>query len=87
MAHTVESLLLGDLVSCKLSEIPWQGSGQNDEKYFFDNPLVCMIFRAGELSIVEYGQNEILGYARTEHMSPHLLSIQVRAGGADYEDG
>ncbi|CAD7963993.1 unnamed protein product [Amoebophrya sp. A25] len=78
VAHTVESLLLGDLLSCKLSEIPWQGSGQ-DEKYFFDNPLVCMIFRAGELSIIEYGQNEILGYARTEHMSPHLISIQVRA--------
>ncbi|CAD7965624.1 unnamed protein product [Amoebophrya sp. A120] len=83
VAHTPESLLLGDLITCKLSEIPWQWSGnmstggKSDEKYFFDNPQVCMIFKAGELSIVEYGQNEVLGYARTEHVSPHLISIQV----------
>lgn len=76
MANTPESLLLGDLITCKLSEIPWAAS-DGKEKFFFDNPLVCMIFKAGELSIVEYGQNEVLGYARTEHMSPHLISIQV----------
>lgn len=92
VAHTPESLLLGDLVTCKLSEIPWQynvtqstaGGGAPkigaDEKYFFDNASVAMIFKAGELSIVEYGQNEVLGYARTEHVSPHLISIQVNCG-------
>ena len=36
VAHTTESLLLGDLETCKLSEIPWMGSGQ--EKFHFDNP-------------------------------------------------
>ena len=36
-----------------------------------------MIFNAGELSLVEYGVNEILGSVRTEHMSPHLLSVRI----------
>lgn len=112
VAHTSESLLLGDLVSCKLSEIPWNhgnnnaignGMGMNNtfggmggtmggqnnaeevkEKFFFDNALVCMIFRAGELSIVEYGMNEVLGCARTEYMSPNLVSIIVGSQSLNY---
>ena len=32
-----------------------------------------MIFNAGELSLVEYGENEILGSVRTEFMNPHLI--------------
>ena len=36
-----------------------------------------MIFNAGELSLVEYGVNEVLGSVRTEHMSPHLLSVRI----------
>ena len=32
VAHTPESLLLGDLISCKLSEIPWQDSGLPEEQ-------------------------------------------------------
>merc|ERR1719446_584209 len=36
-----------------------------------------MIFKAGELSLVEYGSNEVLGCCRTEHMSPHLISVRV----------
>lgn len=66
---------MGDLESCKLSEVPWAGSGQ--EKYHFDNPQVCMIFNSGELTLVEYGRNEILGSCRTEHMSPHLISVRL----------
>ncbi len=38
---------------------------------------VCMIFNAGELSLVEYGQNEILGSVRTEFMNPHLISVRL----------
>lgn len=34
---------------------------------------VCMIFNAGELSLVEYGNNEVLGSVRTEFMNPHLI--------------
>nr|XP_025046158.1 intraflagellar transport protein 172 homolog [Pelodiscus sinensis] len=76
VAHTSDTLLLGDLNSNKLSEVAWQGSGGN-EKFFFDNENVCMIFNAGELTLVEYGNNEILGSVRTEFMNPHLISVRI----------
>ncbi|KAK3595246.1 hypothetical protein CHS0354_010853 [Potamilus streckersoni] len=76
VAHTSDTLLLGDLSSNKLSEVPWQGSGGN-EKYYFDNENVCMIFNAGELSLLEYGSNEVLGCVRTEFMNPHLISVRL----------
>ncbi|KAI8928779.1 hypothetical protein BC831DRAFT_447367 [Entophlyctis helioformis] len=75
IANTPETLLMGDLASCKLSEIPWTGSG--NERFYFENPHVCMVFNAGELSLVEYGVNEILGSCRTEHMNPHLISVRL----------
>ncbi|XP_071116630.1 intraflagellar transport protein 172 homolog isoform X1 [Haliotis cracherodii] len=76
VAHTSDTILLGDLTSGKLSEIPWQSSGGN-EKYYFDNESVCMIFNAGELSLIEYGANEVLGCVRTEFMNPHLISVRL----------
>ncbi|KAF7654055.1 hypothetical protein LDENG_00075250, partial [Lucifuga dentata] len=76
MARTSETLLLGDLLKNKLSEVPWSGSGGN-EKFFFENETVCMIFNAGELSLVEYNNNEILGSVRTEFMNPHLISVRL----------
>uniref|UniRef100_A0A8D0GGL2 Intraflagellar transport 172 n=1 Tax=Sphenodon punctatus TaxID=8508 RepID=A0A8D0GGL2_SPHPU len=57
-------------------QVPWQGSGGN-EKFFFENENVCMIFNAGELTLVEYGSNEILGSVRTEFMNPHLISVRI----------
>ena len=36
-----------------------------------------MIFNAGELTLVEYGENEILGCVRTEFMNPHLISVRL----------
>ncbi|XP_076806393.1 intraflagellar transport protein 172 homolog [Clavelina lepadiformis] len=76
VAHTSDTLLLGDLLTNRLSEVTWQGSGGN-EKFFFENENVCMIFNAGELSLVEYGSNEILGSVRTELMNPHLISVRL----------
>ncbi|KAL6096181.1 ift172 [Pungitius sinensis] len=76
VAHTFDTLLLGDLLTNKLSEVPWPGSGGN-EKFFFENESVCMIFNAGELSLVEYSNNEILGSVRTEFMNPHLISVRL----------
>ena len=76
VARTPETMLLGDLQRNLLSEIPWVNSGGN-EKYYFDNDNVCMIFNAGELSLVEYGKNEILGSVRTEFMNPHLISVRI----------
>ena len=75
VANTSETLLMGDLLSCKLSEVPWHTTGT--EKFHFDNPKVCMVYGAGELTLVEYGRNEPLGSCRTEHMTPHLVSVRV----------
>ena len=36
-----------------------------------------MIFNAGELTLVEYGLNDILGSVRTEFMNPHLISVRI----------
>eukprot|EP01028_Stygiella_incarcerata_P009695 TRINITY_DN4643_c0_g1_i1.p1 TRINITY_DN4643_c0_g1~~TRINITY_DN4643_c0_g1_i1.p1 ORF type:complete len:1792 (-),score=469.38 TRINITY_DN4643_c0_g1_i1:1897-7272(-) len=77
VAHTIETILLGDLASFKLSEVLWNGSG--NENFFFDHPSVCMIYNAGELTLVEYGRNEILGSCRTEHVNSHQVSVCILA--------
>ncbi|CAL1585627.1 unnamed protein product [Knipowitschia caucasica] len=74
VSHTSDTLLLADLLHNKLSEVPWPGSGGN-EKFFFENESVCLIFNAGELSLVEYGNNQVLGSVRTDFMNPHLISV------------
>ncbi|KAL0271339.1 UNVERIFIED_CONTAM: hypothetical protein PYX00_008457 [Menopon gallinae] len=76
VARTMHTLLLGDLERNLLSEIMWPNSGRN-EKFYFDNINVCLIFNVGELSLVEYGENEILGSVRTEFMNPHLISVRL----------
>ena len=38
VAHTPDTLLMGDLETCKLSEVPWNGSGS--EKFHFDYEAV-----------------------------------------------
>eukprot|EP00667_Euglena_gracilis_P000220 EG_transcript_220 len=81
VGHTDSTLLMGDLVSCKLSEVPWNSSGR--ERFFFDNPQVCMFYHAGELVLVEYGRNEILGSCRTERINSHLLSVRISEGQPD----
>ncbi|XP_077366599.1 intraflagellar transport protein 172 homolog [Festucalex cinctus] len=76
VAHTSDTLLLGDMLNNKLSEVSWPGGGGN-EKFFFENESVCMIFNAGELSLVEYSDNQVLGSVRTEFMNPHLISVRI----------
>ncbi|KAI9178878.1 hypothetical protein H9P43_005540 [Blastocladiella emersonii ATCC 22665] len=75
VAYTEHTLCLGDLASCKLSEIQWQSAG--NDRFHFAYPGVCMMFHAGELLLIEYGVNDILGSCRTEFMSPHLLSVRL----------
>uniref|UniRef100_A0A8D8QWB1 Intraflagellar transport protein 172 homolog n=1 Tax=Cacopsylla melanoneura TaxID=428564 RepID=A0A8D8QWB1_9HEMI len=67
---------MGDLHRNLLSEVLWPDSGRN-EKFYFDNITVCLVFNAGELSIIEYGNNEILTCVRTEFMNPHLISVRL----------
>ncbi|CAI9571384.1 unnamed protein product [Staurois parvus] len=76
VAHTSDTLLLADLATNRLNEVAWPASGGN-EKFFFENENVCMIFNAGELTLVEYGRSEVLGTVRTEFMNPHLISVRL----------
>ena len=76
VATTTDTLLLGDMETLKLSEIQWRGNGT--EKMIFDTtPLACVIYFAGEISIIEYGINEILGSIRTSHINSHVLSLRI----------
>ena len=36
-----------------------------------------IIFNAGELSLIEFGTNDLLTSVRTEFMSPHLISVRI----------
>ena len=36
-----------------------------------------MVFNAGELTLMEYGNNEILCSVRTEFVNPHLISVRI----------
>lgn len=75
VARTSDTLIVGDLSSAKTAEVPWSGSG--NEKFYFEHDRVAMVVNAGELSLLEYGTNDILGSVRTEHVNPHLLSVVV----------
>mmetsp|Transcript_6208 Transcript_6208/g.19575 ORF Transcript_6208/g.19575 Transcript_6208/m.19575 type:complete len:1014 (+) Transcript_6208:647-3688(+) len=74
-ASSTETLLLGDLATYKLSEISWANGG--NEKFVFDNPACCIVYHAGELTLVEYGCNETFGTVRTDYISGHLLSVRI----------
>ncbi|XP_020709272.2 intraflagellar transport protein 172 homolog isoform X2 [Athalia rosae] len=76
VARTSTTLLVSDIESNLLSEIPWEDKGGR-EKFFLEYPGVCLIFCAGELTIIEYGHGEILGSVRTEAVNPHVVSIRV----------
>lgn len=67
--------MCGDLHANLLSEVPWSSLG--NEKFLFDNERICMVYNAGELSLIEYGKNEVLGTCRTEHISPYLISVRL----------
>lgn len=36
-----------------------------------------MIYNAGELSLIEYGANDVIGTCRTEFVSPFLISVRL----------
>ncbi|CAO1308118.1 unnamed protein product [Diamesa tonsa] len=80
VGRTEESLILCDLTRGLTSEVPWIATGRH-ERFYFENPNVCLIFNAGELSLVEYGDNFILGSVRTEFVNPHLISVRLNERG------
>jgi len=46
-----------------------------------------MVFNAGELSIVEYGINEVIGTCRTENMGPNMISARLNYSKKSEEGG
>ncbi|XP_031359255.1 intraflagellar transport protein 172 homolog [Photinus pyralis] len=76
VARTDETLLVADLDNNKVSEVAWSDTGQH-EKYYFENPNVCLVFNAGELSLIEYGSHEVLCSVRTEFVNPHVISVRL----------
>ena len=83
VAYTHSTLLLGDMMTAKLSELQWRSSG--NEKFAFHNENVAMIANAGELTLVEYGESEPIETVRTEHVSPHLVSARIKARGLKFK--
>jgi intraflagellar transport protein 172 len=72
---TKDSLIIGDVDGGKYSEIPWTVSGK--EIYDFSNPGMCMIYHTGELVIIEYGKNEIIGCVKADYIHPNVVSARV----------
>jgi intraflagellar transport protein 172 len=72
---TKDSLIIGDVDGGKYSEILWTVSGK--EVYDFTNPGMCLMYHTGELIIVEYGKNEIMGHVKTDYIHPNLVSARV----------
>ncbi len=76
-AHTNGTLLLVDIESMKVSEVLWQSPERDKEKYLFDHPNLAIVVVAGELSVIQYGQNEILGSVCTSYANRHVISIAM----------
>ena len=72
---TRESLIVGDLDLEKHSEIPWKRSQQ--ERFDFGNANVCMVYSVDGLVLIEYGNNEILGYCPTDYIRSDLISCRL----------
>ncbi|XP_056632969.1 intraflagellar transport protein 172 homolog [Diorhabda sublineata] len=76
VARTEETLLVADLIRNLTSEVHWNNTGRN-EKFYFENSNVCLVFNSGELTLIEYGDNDVLCSVRTEFANPHLISVRL----------
>lgn len=85
VARTDESLILCDLIRGLTSEVAWTASGRH-ERFYFENPNVCLVFNAGELSLIEYGDHYILGSVRTEFVNPHVISVRLNERGTSRDN-
>ena len=76
IAETNNTLIVGDLEIDKNSEIEWNGSG--NEKFEFSSQGVCWISNAGEVSVIEFGVDEIIGTFRTEYVSSKHITATIQ---------
>lgn len=44
------------------------------------------MFNAGELSLIEYGDNNILASVRTEFANPHLMSVRLNERSQNFDN-
>ncbi|KAL4703280.1 hypothetical protein ACJJTC_015412 [Scirpophaga incertulas] len=77
VCRTSTTLILCDIARGLSSEISWTGSG---ERVYAAVGGACLIHRAGELSVVEYGLDKVLHTVRTERVNPHVLSVRINEG-------
>ncbi|CAH2039718.1 unnamed protein product, partial [Iphiclides podalirius] len=77
VCRTSTTLILCDIARGLTSEIPWSGGG---ERIYAAVGGACLLHRAGELSVVEYGLDQVLHTVRTERVNPHVLSVRVNEG-------
>ncbi|XP_061715257.1 intraflagellar transport protein 172 homolog isoform X2 [Cydia pomonella] len=83
VCRTASTFILCDIARGLTSEIPWSGSG---ERIYAAVGGACLLHRAGELSVVEYGLDKVLHTVRTERVNPHVLSVRINEGN-DKEQG
>lgn len=59
-------------IICLYLKISWSGTNEN---FNFQNAPVCMIHRAGELSLIEYGINSVLASVRNQYYFNNFILI------------
>ncbi|CAK1556183.1 unnamed protein product [Leptosia nina] len=74
VCRTASTLILCDIARGLTSEISWSGTG---ERIYAAVGGACLLHRAGELSVVEYGLDKVLHTVRTERVNPHVLSVRI----------
>ena len=78
VAHTTDSLIVGDLEAEKIAEVPWGWTGS--EKFDFDTERVCVVHSRGEVSVVEYGVNRVLGNRRKRRRMASRRRVMEASG-------
>lgn len=46
--------------------------------FFFESEQICWVNNAGEVTVIEFGKNEIAGTFRSEYVKKRLVSSSVR---------
>jgi len=73
--NTDNSLIVGDLTTQKYSEVPWNNF--DSCRFDFNNLNTCLVYVNDEVAVIEFGNNEIIGYFRTEYCHPNLISARL----------
>ena len=73
--NTENSLIVGDLTLQKISEVSFNSNGT--EKFDFNNYNSCLVYSTGEIAVIEFGNNEIIGYFKTDYSHQNLISAKI----------